>query len=147
MVVRIPIKGLIIFGIIIVVGFWLLEITKTPASTLNLTSSLNQSPPQNLNPQNILSGETREIEVTARQFSFTPNPIRVKLGEMIRLKIKSLDVVHGFSLPEFGINEILQPGKEIQVEFQATRKGSFQFFCSVVCGLDHSGMRGTLIVE
>lgn len=136
MVVRIPIKGLIIFSIIIIVGFFFLGKID---NNENVTSSVGSA--------SVLPGEIREIEVTAQQFSFTPNPIRVKLGEMIRLKIKSLDVAHGFSLPEFGINEILQPGKEIQVEFQATRKGSFQFFCSVVCGLDHSGMRGTLIVE
>ena len=89
----------------------------------------------------------REIEITAKQFEFNPNPIRVKLGENIRLKITSIDVAHGFSLPEFGINEVLNPGQITTVEFQATKKGTFGFLCSVVCGAGHTEMRGQLIVE
>lgn len=135
MVIRIPIKGLIIFSIIIVAGFWILgkiddnNFSKNPGS------------------ENVLTGKIKEIEVTARQFSFTPDLIRVKLGDNVRLKIKSVDVTHGFSLPDFGINEILEPGKTVIIEFQAARRGTFSFLCSIVCGAGHSGMRGTLIVE
>ncbi len=138
MAIQIPIKGLIVFLVIFVIGFWFLE---SMGKNKDLISPLNSSLPQNL------SNSVSEIEVTAQQFSFIPDSIRVKLGETVRLKIKSIDVTHGFALPEFEINEVLQPGKEIQVEFQATRKGSFQFFCSIACGIGHSKMRGTLIVE
>ena len=93
------------------------------------------------------TGEAREIAVTAKQWQFSPNPIRVKLGERVRLRIKSVDVAHGFALPDFGINEVLQPGKEVVVEFTADKKGTFSFFCSVQCGVGHSNMRGSLIVE
>lgn len=144
MVIRIPIKRLIIFGIVIVVGFWILgKINDNRSINLSVNSPFSQSP----SSENVLTGEIREIEVTARQFSFTPDLIRVKLGENVRLKIKSLDVTHGFSLPEFGINEILEPGKTVTIEFQTTRKGNFPFLCSIVCGAGHSRMRGTLIVE
>lgn len=91
--------------------------------------------------------QIQEIEVTAKQFEFTPNPLRVKLGETVRLRITSVDVTHGFSLPEFGINEVLEPGETVTVEFQATKKGKFPFACSVACGIGHASMRGTLIVE
>jgi len=89
----------------------------------------------------------REIEITAKQFEFIPNLIKVKLGENIRLKITSADVTHGFSLPQFGINEVLPPNKTITVEFKANKRGSFSFFCSIPCGSGHSTMRGTFIVE
>lgn len=89
----------------------------------------------------------REVEVTAKQFQFIPNPIKVRLGEKVRLRIKSIDVTHGFSLPDFGINENLEPGKEVIVELTADKKGSFPFLCSVYCGSGHSGMRGTLVIE
>lgn len=91
--------------------------------------------------------KVREIEVTAKQFEFSPNPIRVKLGETVQLNITSTDVTHGFSLPEFNIDEVLQPGKTASVTFQATRTGEFPFACSVACGVGHAGMRGKLIVE
>lgn len=132
MTIRISKKGLVIFAVILAAGFLFLGKT------------------ENNNTQNsdlTLPGQVREITVTAQQFSFNPNPIRVKLGETIRLKITSIDVTHGFSLPEFNINEILEPGKTVTVEFQVTRQGNFQFFCSIACGVDHSRMRGTLIVE
>ncbi|HDZ54116.1 MAG TPA: hypothetical protein ENI19_01735 [Candidatus Nealsonbacteria bacterium] len=144
MVIRIPIKGLIIFGIIIVVGFWILGKIN---DNRNINSSVNSPFSQNPSLENVLTGKVREIEVTARQFSFTPDLIRVKLGDNVRLEIESVDVVHGFSLPEFGINEILEPGKTVTIEFQATRRGTFSFLCSIVCGAGHSRMIGTLIVE
>ena len=90
--------------------------------------------------------QVREIRVTARQWEFDPNPIKVKLGEKVRLIVKSEDVTHGMAIPEFGINEVLPPGKEVVIEFQATKKGTFPFFCSVACGEGHAGMRGSLVV-
>lgn len=116
-----------------------------PSATPSATNSSPAAIPAKT-PQEPI-GEAREIEVTAQQFEFIPNPIRVKVGENIRLKITSVDVDHGFSLPEFGINEILSPGGTITVEFQATEIGEFEFSCSVFCGSGHSNMRGKLIVE
>jgi len=91
--------------------------------------------------------EVVEIKVTARQWQFDPNPIRVKLGQQVRLRITSQDVTHGISIPEFGINEILPPGQEVVVNFKANKKGTFDLFCSVACGEGHAGMRGSLVVE
>ncbi len=93
------------------------------------------------------TGNLVEVEMVARQFSFEPNTIRVKRGDKVRLKIKSVDVVHGLALPDFGVNEVLEPGKEVTVEFVATEKGTFPFICSIYCGAGHSSMRGQLIVE
>ena len=91
--------------------------------------------------------EVKEIEVTAKQWEFIPNPIRVNLGDRVRLKITSIDVSHGFALPDFGVSQRLSPGRTETVEFTADKAGSFTFFCNVACGSGHSGMRGTLIVS
>ena len=93
------------------------------------------------------SGEVKEIEVTAKQWEFIPNPIRVNLGDQVMLRITSIDVSHGFALPDFGISQGLEPGQTEIVEFTADKTGSFTFFCNVVCGSGHGGMRGTLIVS
>ncbi len=89
----------------------------------------------------------KEFTLTAKNWAFTPSQIKVKQGEKLRLKIKSVDVTHGFFLPDFNINENLEPGKEKIVEFVADKKGKFSFICSVYCGDGHSQMRGELIVE
>ena len=88
-----------------------------------------------------------DIAVTANKFSFDPDPIRVKKGDRVRLHITSLDVAHGFMLPDFGINEPINPGETTNVEFVADKAGTFTFRCSVFCGSGHQQMTGTLIVE
>ena len=93
------------------------------------------------------TGEIKEFEVTANQWEFTPSTITVNKGDTVKLKITSVDVTHGFTLPDFGINEVLGPGKDVHVEFVADKTGTFSFWCSVPCGSGHSGMRGQLIVK
>ncbi len=93
------------------------------------------------------NASTKKISVVAKQFSFSPNTIKVSYGDTVNIKIKSVDVTHGIALPDFGINEVLEPGKEVNITFKADKKGSFSFFCSIACGEGHSGMRGLLIVE
>lgn len=89
----------------------------------------------------------KEFTLTAKQWSFDPEEIRVKQGDKVRLKISSVDVEHGFFLPDFDVNVKLMPGKEKTVEFTADKKGEFTFFCNVLCGTGHSDMNGKLVVE
>ncbi len=92
-------------------------------------------------------GEVKEFEITAKQWEFVPNIIRVNLGDTVKLTITSADVTHGFNLPDFGIREALDPGKTVIVEFDADKKGTFTFACYIPCGRGHGGMNGKLIVE
>ncbi len=88
-----------------------------------------------------------EINVTARQWQFTPATIRVTEGDTVILTIRSIDVAHGFGLNAFRIDQALNPGKEVVVEFKAEKKGKYPFFCTIDCGAGHANMNGTLIVE
>lgn len=90
---------------------------------------------------------TKTIELTARQFEFDPAVITVKKGDHVVIHAKSEDVSHGFALPDFGVNMALTPGDTKTIEFDATKAGEFEFFCSISCGRGHSGMNGKLIVE
>ena len=92
--------------------------------------------------------ETKEFDVIAKQWEFSPNPIVVNEGDNVVLNIQSIDVTHGFVLSAFSVNERLSPGQTTKVEFTADKKGSFSFFCNVAsCGVGHSGMNGILIVN
>ena len=88
-----------------------------------------------------------EIDMIAKKFEFVPSTITVKQGQKVKLSIKSIDVAHGFGLPDYKIIERLDPGQTVTVEFTADKKGTFTFFCSVSCGSDHGAMKGKLIVE
>ncbi len=92
-------------------------------------------------------GPVKEISITAKQWEFVPNTITVSQGEKVRLKITSVDVAHGFTLPDFGVSAYLAPGQQTSVEFVADKKGTFSFFCNVACGAGHSQMKGVLIVQ
>lgn len=89
----------------------------------------------------------KTIEVIAKQWEFLPNSIRVKEGDYIRLEIESEDVKHSFALPDFNINEDINPGKTTVIEFLADKKRTYDFRCRVLCGQGHSQMKGQLIIE
>lgn len=74
--------------------------------------------------------------------------IRVKKGEMVKLKLTTFDNVHGFAIKDLGINERLYPGEVKEVSFVADKPGVYYYYCSIYCGnLNHFMMRGKLVVE
>ena len=94
-----------------------------------------------------LVGDDSEIRVTARKYEFSPNEIKVKRGDHIRLVITALDRDHGFKLEAFHVDQKLSKGEPVTVEFTADQIGTFPFECSHFCGLGHQKMKGQLTVE
>lgn len=87
------------------------------------------------------------VNMTAKQWEFIPNTVKVKQGQKVILNITSTDLDHGISLAAFGVSDTLVSGKTTTVSFVADKVGSFGFFCSVFCGAGHGGMTGTVVVE
>lgn len=50
------------------------------------------------------------IRITAEKFKFTPSEVRLKRGETVELELVSLDRLHGFSAPDFGVRADVIPG-------------------------------------
>jgi cytochrome c oxidase subunit 2 len=90
---------------------------------------------------------TQEIEVTAKKYEFSPNPIKVKKGEPVKLTITATDRDHGISIDAFKIKQKLKKGEPSIVEFTPDKAGTFPIKCSVFCGMGHRGMKGTVVVE
>jgi cytochrome c oxidase subunit II len=86
------------------------------------------------------------IHITAAKFEFTPSEITVKKGEAVAFEIKSEDVKHGFSLPDFGVRADVKPGTVNRIHFTPDKVGQFVFTCDVFCGNGHEDMSGTLTV-
>lgn len=124
-------------------------VTNTSATT-NVNASTNTNTSTNTNSStntNTTAAITREVTMTAKQFEFSPATITVNQGDTVKLNVKSTDVTHGFAIPDFDVNMTLSPGKISTTQFVASKKGTFRFFCSIVCGSGHSGMDGTLVVQ
>ena len=91
--------------------------------------------------------KVHEIQVTLRKYEFSPGTLHVRKGEQVKLVMAAADHDHGFKLDDFNINQKIPKGTTVGVEFTADKAGTFQFRCSIVCGLGHRGMKGTLVVE
>lgn len=91
--------------------------------------------------------EVKEFKITAKKYSFEPKIIEVNKGDKVRLIINSADVAHSIVIPEYEINERINVGQTVTVEFIADTVGSFSSFCSVYCGSGHGEMKGEIIVR
>jgi cytochrome c oxidase subunit 2 len=85
---------------------------------------------------------TREIEVVAQRFKFTPSVIELKLNQPVLLLIRSLDFIHGFHVPDMGIRSDLLPGMVTPIRLTPTQQGRIDFLCDNFCGDGHEEMHG-----
>lgn len=93
------------------------------------------------------SGDVKEFDVEIYQFGYEPDTITVNQGDLVRLKISTRDVAHGFAIQEYNINEYIKPGQPANLEFVANQKGTFKYYCNIPCGRGHMMMRGEFIVK
>lgn len=60
-----------------------------------------------------VGGPDKIIYLKAKRFAFLPNTIKVKQTDKVKIIAQSLDVTHGFTLPSFGVDEQITPGKKV----------------------------------
>lgn len=97
-------------------------------------------------PQKYIS-RIKEINLEAFQYGFSPDPLIVKKGDIVKLLVTSRDVTHGIYIKEYGVNVTIKKGEQKKIEFLADKIGAFDIVCSIYCGPGHSEMKGRLIVE
>lgn len=90
---------------------------------------------------------TIEFNMTAKQWEFSPSAIEVYEGQKVILHITNLDVQHGFTITELGVSKELPAKQTTDVEFTASKRGTFTFFCHIFCGEGHSGMNGMITIK
>lgn len=95
----------------------------------------------------VVNGVTeRTIHIGVRKWAWDPNAITAKQDELVRLIIHNADVKHGLVIPELGVNQDIPEDGSV-VEFMASKRGMFEFFCSVWCGEGHMEMKGKIVIE
>jgi cytochrome c oxidase subunit 2 len=91
--------------------------------------------------------EAKTFEITASRFKFEPDVIEVQQGDLVRITIHSADTTHGFGIKELQVkSKIPKGGAPVNVEFQASKAGTFAFACTEYCGSGHRDMKGRLVV-
>ena len=74
------------------------------------------------------------------------NQLHVPVGRKVKLIMTSEDVIHDFFVPAFRTKADVVPGKYTTLWFEATKPGTYHLFCAEYCGMNHSGMIGSVIV-
>jgi cytochrome c oxidase subunit 2 len=74
------------------------------------------------------------------------NRLHVPLGEVVRLRMTSEDVIHSFFVPAFRLKQDVLPGTYTYAWFEATRTGVYPLYCAEYCGAKHSQMIGEIVV-
>jgi heme/copper-type cytochrome/quinol oxidase subunit 2 len=69
------------------------------------TMVMATNPSQEAKPAHATSTEPAApvIRIAARKWSFTPDEIRLVVGQPVILELVSLDVTHGFNAPDLGV--------------------------------------------
>ncbi len=74
------------------------------------------------------------------------NELHVPVGRKIKLIMTSEDVIHDFFVPAFRTKADVVPGRYTTLWFEATKPGKYHLFCAEYCGMNHSGMVGSVYV-
>ncbi len=74
------------------------------------------------------------------------NDLHVPIGTNIRIDVNSQDVIHELYIPALRIEAYAIPGRTMSLWFNADRAGRYRLYCAEYCGVDHSLMRGALVV-
>lgn len=94
-----------------------------------------------------MMGDVRVVDVLVTDWSFTPAVVTAKKGEKVQLRLKGDKGIHGLLIADVGINVRIQPGQETVIDIPTATAGTFEGRCNVPCGLGHSDMTFTIVVE
>jgi cytochrome c oxidase subunit 2 len=137
--------------------------TVVPAIILVVLSFLSQASWGNIKSR--MPPSDIHVQVTAKQFNWEivypgpdgkfgseddlqiENEMHVPVNKVVRVYLRSKDVIHSFFLPNLRLKQDAVPGREIQAWFEATKPGKYELPCAELCGFGHSGMLGHLTVH
>lgn len=92
-------------------------------------------------------GEAREIDVSARRYTFTPARVEVQQNDLVKIHFTAQDIAHSFTVDDYRIAKRAGAGQTVTFEFRADRVGTFPYYCSLAIDDGCRQMRGELIVR
>jgi cytochrome c oxidase subunit 2 len=89
---------------------------------------------------NMIPDEEIDPEAGQLRLLSTDYPIVVPVDATVRLNVTAADVIHSWTIPEFGIKMDAIPGRLNETWFRAEQTGVYYGQCSELCGLRHAFM-------
>ena len=79
---------------------------------------------------------------------WSPDVLQARVGEPLHLRLTSDDVTHGFAVGQMDMQPVdIEPGKVQDVTLTFDKPGTYTFYCTRWCGINHWRMRGTIEVS
>ncbi|MFT3759706.1 TAT-dependent nitrous-oxide reductase [Thauera sp.] len=96
-------------------------------------------------------GNKVTVKITSLAPAFEPREFKLKLGDEVTIILTNLDKIedltHGFAIPKYNVNFIVNPQETKSVTFKADKPGVFWCYCTHFCHALHLEMRSRMIVE
>ncbi|MCK6395926.1 TAT-dependent nitrous-oxide reductase [Zoogloea sp.] len=97
------------------------------------------------------NGNKVTVKLVSQAPAFSLREFTVKKGDEVTLILTNLDKVedltHGFAIPKYNINFIVNPLETKSVTFKADKPGVYWAYCTHFCHALHLEMRTRMIVE
>lgn len=97
------------------------------------------------------NGKKVTVKMTSQAPAFSLREFKLKKGDEVTLILTNLDKIedltHGFAIPNYNVNFIVNPLETKSVSFVADKPGVFWCYCTHFCHALHLEMRTRMIVE
>jgi nitrous-oxide reductase len=97
------------------------------------------------------NGRKVTVKITSQAPAFSLREFKLKKGDEVTLILTNLDKIedltHGFAIPKYNVNFIVNPLQTASVTFIADKPGVFWCYCTHFCHALHLEMRTRMIVE
>ncbi|MEQ8954437.1 MAG: cytochrome c oxidase subunit II, partial [Gammaproteobacteria bacterium] len=102
------------------------------------TALVTQTNPFGVNPEDPNGQDDRVV---------SGPEMHLPVGQPVRAWLRSNDVLHNYTIPQFRVKMDLVPGLASYLWFEPTQTGTYDILCEELCGIGHFIMRGSIVID
>ncbi|MEZ5382072.1 MAG: hypothetical protein R2754_09800 [Microthrixaceae bacterium] len=87
-----------------------------------------------------------KVTMVAQAWQWDPPAVEVPQGKRVRFEVTTVDVIHGFYIPNTQANAMIIPGQITELDLTFDESGQHSLICHEYCGIQHHNMGGKINV-